>query len=407
MRGKTGAVVAVFLILATGAFAATGVSKKAARKAGATLTTLYNFTGGSDGGYPFMRVIVDKKGDLFGATGSGGANFEGTVYEIVNSGGTYTEQVVYSFTGTSGDGCYPGSELLMDKSGDLFGTTESCGNGSYGTIFELVNSGGTYSEKVLYGFSYSDGGYPYGALAMDSSGNLYGTTAEGGTNGYGTVWQLSSGGTLTTLENMDYSNTGGYPYGGLNMDKSGNLWGTTCCGGTNGDGTVFNLTNSGGTWTFNTIHAFNYSDGASPYYGRVIFGKNGHVFGAAADGGTSGYGVVWGLKNSGGTWTEFTLYNFSGSNGDGGYPYGGLRLTKAGHLAGTTYYGGANSYGTAFELVHGSGGWAETVLYSFAYSDGAYPFAGANADKSGNIYGATEVGGTGGAGTIFMISGAK
>lgn len=406
MRGKTGAVVAVALILVTGAFAATTASKgKAKHKPSVTLTTLYNFTGSSDGGYPIERVLNLKSGNLFGVTGSGGANFYGAVYELVNSGGTYTQQVIYSFTGTGGDGCYPYSELLMDKSGNLFGTTNSCGSSGYGTVFELMNSGGSYTETVLHSFSYSDGAYPYGALAMDKSGNLFGSTSGGGTSGYGTVWELS-GGTLTTLASLDYSTMGGYPYGGVNMDPSGNLWGTACCGGANSDGVVFELTNSGGNWTYNTVHAFNYTDGASPYYGRVTIGKGGNIYGTACCGGTSGYGVVWFLKNSGGTWTESTLYNFTNSGGDGGYPYGGLGFSRKGHLYGTTYYGGTNSYGTAFELIHGSSGWTETVLYDFAYSDGGYPFAGANADKKGNFFGVTDIGGTGGAGTVFMITGA-
>jgi uncharacterized repeat protein (TIGR03803 family) len=404
MRGKIGVVVAVALILVTGAVAAT-VSKKAARKPTVTLTTLYNFTDGSDGGFPYERVIPDKNGDLFGTTCCGGSSSYGVVYELVNSSGTYTEKVLYSFTGST-DGCFPYSELLMDKSGNLYGSTSECGSGGYGTVFELVNSGGTYTESTLHGFSYSDGAYPYGALATDKTGNLYGTTAQGGTDGYGTVWEISSG-TLTTLANMDYSTMGGYPYGGLNMDHSGNLWGTTCCGGTGGDGVVFEMINSSGTWNYNAIHGFSYTDGADPYYGRVVIGKAGHVFGTAFSGGTSGYGVVWGLKESNGTWTEFTLYNFTDSSGDGAYPFGGLRLTHAGHLAGTTYYGGANSEGTAFELVHGSGGWTETLLHTFAGSDGSYPYAGANADKAGNIYGATADGGTSGAGTVFMITGAK
>jgi uncharacterized repeat protein (TIGR03803 family) len=189
---------------------------------------------------------MNSSGNLYGTTVDGGASGLGTVFELVNSSGSYTEKVLYSFRRTGGDGTNPEAGLVMDSSGNLYGTTYY-GGASIGTVFELVNSSGTYTEKVLHSFTGgSDGAQPQAGLVMDSSGNLYGTTSQSGASRHGTVFELvNSSGTYTEKVLHSFtgypSNDGRGPKAGLIMDSSGNLYGTTSAGGTRRNGTVFEL----------------------------------------------------------------------------------------------------------------------------------------------------------------------
>jgi uncharacterized repeat protein (TIGR03803 family) len=369
-----------------------------------TLTTLYSFTGGSDGATPFAGLISDPSGNLYGTTQIDGDAGAGTVFELVNSSGNYTVKVLYSFTGGS-DGGYPfAGGLISDSSGNLYGTTQGGGAAGNGTVFELVNSSGNYTEKVLYSFTGgSDGGGPLGGLIADSSGNLYGTTAAGN----GTVFELvNSSGNYT--EKVLYSFTGGsdgrQPFAGLIFDSSGNLYGTTLFGGAAGNGTVFELVNSSGNYTEKVLYSFtNGSDGGQPAAG-LIFDSSGNLYGTTGSGGAAGAGTVFELVNSSGNYTERVLYSFGGS--DGANPVAGLIADASGNLYGTTALGGAAGAGTVFELVNSSGNYTEKVLYSFTSftSDGSEPEDGLIADSSGNLYGTTVLGGFG-AGTVFKISG--
>jgi uncharacterized repeat protein (TIGR03803 family) len=182
---------------------------------------------------------MDASGNLYGTTFGGGASGCGTVFELVNSSGTYSEKVLYSFASSSGDACSPQAGLIVDASGNLYGTTNHGGSKCYGTVFELANSSGTYTEKVLYSFTNSsgDGANTLAGLIMDASDNLYGTTYGGGAGGHGTAFELvNSSGTYS--EKVLYSFTGGdgsNPQAGLIKDSSGNLYGTTSYGGGSGD----------------------------------------------------------------------------------------------------------------------------------------------------------------------------
>jgi uncharacterized repeat protein (TIGR03803 family) len=415
MRDKTGMVVAVTLILVTSAFAATAAAK-GNHMPSVTFTIIHKFNY-TDGSAPTGRVIVDQQGNVFGTTNGGGLstctgkNGCGTVYELVNSGGTYTEKMLHRFTGANGDGCGPDGTLLMDKNGSLFGVTVGCGAG-YGTIFKLVNRNGRYVESVLHKFSSSEGNSPTGPIVMDKSGNLYGTTVfGGGCQTCGTVWELSAG-KLTTLVNMDLNTTGIEPFGGLTMDPSGNLWGANSEGGLPGqfDGVIYELTKSGGTWNFNLIHSFSGPEGAYPWYETPIFDKTGRVFATTTFGGKygpGGYGVVLQLKHSSGTWKSVTLHNFTGSNGDGIACYGGLSFTSDGNLVGATESGGSRSDGMVFELIHTSTGWREKVLHTFSGTQGPGPFWGVSTDAAGNIYGVNGSGSGNGNGLVFKISGVQ
>jgi len=392
MRTKAVVVLVAILALATGAFAASKVKARKNRPTG-TLTVLYSFTcTNGDGCYPYGTLMVDKKtGNLWGLTNDGGANSYGTVFELVKTN-NYAETVAHSFDYT--DGAYPfENSLVEDSSGNIYGETDSGGANGYGTVFE-ISSSGTFS--TLHSFDYSDGGFPYGGPIL-LKGVLYGTTESGGSNGYGTVWSLTTSGTLTTLENLDYSNTGGYTLAGLTADKKGNLWGTCEAGGTNGYGTIFELTQSKGTWTFNVEHAFDYSDGGYPYGAAVAVSKVNAIIGTTESGGSSGAGTVWQIKNG----TFASLYSFTGST-DGGYPFGTPKINKKGQVFGTTE-GGGNDYGTVYIMTQKSGTWTETVDYAFSYTDGGYPYGGVVGSAT-TVFGTTGSGGTNGYGEVFSLA---
>ena len=196
-----------------------------------TLTTLLSFDG-SNGAYPDAGLIADANGDLFGTTMVGGANDDGTVFELVNDSGTYTPTTLLSFNGSNG--ATPHAGLIADANGDLFGTTGRGGANNVGTVFELVNDSGTYTPTTLLSFNGSNGANPYAGLIADANGDLFGTTAGGGTNNVGTVFELvNNSGTYTptTLLSFDGSN-GADPFAGLIADANGDLFGTTVFGGT-------------------------------------------------------------------------------------------------------------------------------------------------------------------------------
>lgn len=198
-------------------------------------TLLYGFEDAGDGGFPEGSLLLDAKGNLYGATSSGGPSFEGTVFEVATSG---KETVLYSFTGGS-DGGDPGAGLIRDSAGNLYGTTQIGGTAGFGTVFRLNPRG---QETVVYSFTGgADGAAPYGgSLVRDSAGNLYGVTPAGGDSDFGVVFKIDATGTETVLHSFSGSD-GKIPYGTLALDKSGNLYGTTYEGGAYGGGVVFKI----------------------------------------------------------------------------------------------------------------------------------------------------------------------
>lgn len=383
---------------------------------GQIASVLHSFTGGpGDGSNPYAGLIMDSSGNFYGTTNGGGAHGYGTVFELVNSSGSYSEKVLYSFAGSQsgGDGANPFASLVMDSSGNLYGTTVFGGLYQEGTVFELVNSSGTYTEKVLYTFTTAGGAYPYGGLIIDGSGNLYGTTQSGGSAFYGTVFELvNSAGTYTEQVLYNFTKSGGdggYPSAGVIIDGSGNLYGTTQQGGAIGVGTVFELVNSAGTYTEQVLYSFTNSGGDGSYpYGGLLADSAGNLFGTTSTGGAGFGGTVFELVNSSGTYSEKVLYGFLSSAGDGVQPgYGSLIMDSSGNLYGTTSNGGAlKQGGTVFELVNSSGTYTESVLYSFGAgcNGGSLPFGGLVIDSSGNLYGTTYNGGSNGTGTVFSLT---
>jgi uncharacterized repeat protein (TIGR03803 family) len=341
---------------------------------GWTETILYSFQGGSDGAGPSAGLIFDQAGNLYGTTQGGGVNYLGTVFELSPSGnGGWTETILYSFQG-SPDGAGP-QGLIFDGSGNLYGTTGAGGEGTCsinaislpvqcGTVFELAPKGnGEWTETVIYSFpSNSEGFSPNPGLIFDNSGKLYGTTSEGGTDGYGIAYELSPNGTKTTLYSFQGGSDGANPEAGLIFDGNGNLYGTAFYGGTGCGapfcGTVFELSPKGtGGWTETTLHSFQGgSDGGNPAAG-LNFDKNGNLYGSTVYGGP-GYGTVFELSpNGSGGWMENVLLTFPGGS-EGMYPYSGLILDPDDNLYGTTYEGGVtgcgasgNGCGLVYELI--------------------------------------------------------
>jgi uncharacterized repeat protein (TIGR03803 family) len=313
-----------------------------------TLDTLYSFTGGTDGGHPYAPLYQTSGSNLYGTTsGTGGTNGFGTVYQITTTGSLTT---LYSFTGAADGGNPQAGVVTMGTGGILYGTT-TIGGGGGGTIFQITATGTNPAFGTLYSFTGgSDGGNPQGSLFASSDGNLYGATADGGasgsgTNGFGTIFKIpAAGGSLTTLYSFTGGNDGAHPYGGVIQTADGAIYGTTASSGTYGYGTVFKLTTSG---TLIPLHSFSGgSDGGNPY-GGLISGTDGKLYGTTESSGTNIKGTIFQVNVGGGFQT---LYAFTGGS-DGGNPYAGVIQASSGNFYGTTYAGGSGSgVGTIYEL---------------------------------------------------------
>jgi uncharacterized repeat protein (TIGR03803 family) len=322
---------------------------------------------------------------------------------------SYNFQLLYSFTGGT-DGATPLAGLIMDSQGNLYGTAYTGGSEGWGTVYKISTTG---QQSVLYSFTgAADGGAPSGPLVMDSQGNLYGTTQYAGSStcnapfGCGTVFKLSPTGALSVLYTFTGVNGDGEsPTAGVVLDANGNLYGVTPYGGATGNGMVFKVSPSGKETILYGFTGGN--DGGLPDAGLTIDAQ-GDVYGTTAfDGFCSECGTVFEISAAG---KETTLYNFHSSATDGGFPKGTLLLDGKGNVYGTTAGGGANGSGTVFKL-DSSGN--ETVLYSFGATnsgDGQNPTGTLLMDASGNLYGTTQNGGTSSGGyqlgTVFELSSA-
>jgi uncharacterized repeat protein (TIGR03803 family) len=382
---------------------------------------LFSFPASGDlGNSPNGVLISDGAGNFYGVNSSGALS-GGAVYELSPAAeGGWTAKSIYALPANS---YYPGA-LVMDSSGNLYGTlyaggTETCsdGYGDYlcGAVYELSPDGsGGWSAKTIWNASQTEGWRP-GSLTLDAAGNLYGTTIWAGPGEYGTVFELQRSGenwTHTVLLAFDQSGSEGAAPGSLVFDKAGNLYGTTAFGGANEGGTVFELKKTKTGWKEVTLFQFDSSfpgaaGGYSPY--GVTFDNAGNLYGSTGYGGVDyldGYGVAFELTPaSSGAWQETVLHTFLYGGPGGYFPYP-LVFDSAGNLYGTAYLGGSAGYGTVFQLKRSANGaWSEVVLQSFpsSSSDGKYP-NGLLVDSKGNLYGTTSAGGSAGVGTVFEIT---
>ncbi len=316
-----------------------------------------------------------------------------TVDGTFNQGGSFS--TVLTFTSSNGAHLFGG--VVQGSNGNLYGTTADGGAHSDGTVFAVTTGG---SLSTLYNFcsqsGCSDGLVPQSGLVMANDGNFYGTTNNGGANNLGTVFQITPSGTLTTLYSFDGAH-GANPAAALIQATDGNLYGTTNNGGLHDRGTIFKIT-TGGTLTL--LHSFCSSsgcgDGIGPS-GGLIQASDGNFYGTTVGGGASHRGSIYKLVPSG---TLTTLHSFELS--DGSQPTAGLVQGFDGNLYGTTYGGGAHNWGTVFKIAT-SGGTLAT-LYSFAHTDGALPDAPLLQGSDGNLYGTTFAGGLHDKGTVFEIT---
>jgi uncharacterized repeat protein (TIGR03803 family) len=331
---------------------------------------LHTFADANDGSGPMAGLVSDQAGNLYGTTEAGGLGY-GTVFELSPCTGNekcrngYFYRLLYSFTAEP-DGKRPLAGLILDQAGNLYGTTAYGGTGARGTVFKLSPSQGSWQESVIYSFrGFDDGMGPLAGLVFDDAGNLYGTTVAGGTGG---------------------------------------------CNGGFGCGTVFELSpNQSGGWDERVLYAFpGGASGWSPI-AEVILDAAGNIYGTTYNSNSLCCGVVFELSRDGNGWSQTVLYAFQ-EGADAQYPRAGLVMDSAGNLYGATSFGGFNTYGAVFELSRSGNGWQEKVLHSFNSVDGREPEASLRFDAAGNLYGTTQFGGARksclgqGCGTIFELS---
>jgi uncharacterized repeat protein (TIGR03803 family) len=325
-------------------------------------TPLYQFTGFGDGQRPVAPVVFGPGGLLYGSAIWGGnvgtqdCNFGGcgvvfTMHPTATACHAalcnWIQNPIYQFASLP-DGFEPTGNMAFDPVGNLYGITTYGGNlnceseeTGCGTVFELVRSGSGWSKSTLYLFHGVDGEFPTGGIVRDSAGVLYGTTADGGANDFGTVFALTpsgSGYTRTTIHDFQNTDDGEDPQGGLVMDAAGNLYGTTQAGGNGHGGTVFELSPSGGSWTFTVLASLlNPNLGGGPL-GALAFDAAGNLYGTSAFNGANGCGYVFKLTHSGGQWTFSDLHDFT-CDAAGGKPEAGPTLDANGNIFGVADYG--------------------------------------------------------------------
>ncbi|HEY1679296.1 MAG TPA: choice-of-anchor tandem repeat GloVer-containing protein [Candidatus Sulfotelmatobacter sp.] len=388
-------------------------------------TVIRDFNPSSGGAIPYGALVMDASGDLFGANSAGGTNGWGTIFELTPNGhGGWTYTQLYD-CGVRQDCAVPMGSLVMDHAGNLFGAT------IFGNVFEVSpNGAGDWTGSVVRAFNGGFDGNEPSPLALDSTGNLYGTNATGGNNGLGYVFELShSGGSWSLIHLHDFggndgaesTNNAGSIVAGVIVDASGNLYGTTGAGGTSktctgGCGVVFKLKNTSGVWKETVLHSFSGGDGSNPN-AALLMNSSGNLFGTTTGGGAHGLGVVFEASMAaGGSWRTSVLHQFTGIHLDGAYPNAALIMDSSGNLYGSTFAGGGdlrscqvmndNGCGTVFEVSPSGAQWKTSILHAFSgRKDGGFP-GGVLLAPDGTLYGAAQSGGSLYEGVIFKLSSA-
>jgi uncharacterized repeat protein (TIGR03803 family) len=375
-----------------------------------TFTTLTTFDWSNGANPAYAPLVQGLDGNFYGTTNGGGPNGSGTVFKVTPGGALTT---LYSFCQQAKcvDGAGPPAGLVLATSGNFYGTTLFGGANNYGTVFKITSTG---KLTVLYSFctlsNCTDGWDNTAGLIQATDGNFYGTTAGGGSSGYGSVFKITPSGALTTLHSFIGSDGNG-PAAGLIQAIDGKFYGTTMGGGSRGLGTVFKIT-AGGKLV--TLHSFTRFDGDYPV-AALVQGTDGNLYEAASARGGSGYGDAGTIFkiSLGGNFTK--LYGFCSQKDctDGASPRGALVQAIDGNFYGTTAKGGAHSGGTVFKLTPSG---ALATLYSFCAqgdcTDGYFSNAGLVQATNGAFFGMTDFGGNdsnrncideGGCGTVFGL----
>jgi uncharacterized repeat protein (TIGR03803 family) len=335
----------------------------------------------------------------------GGSSNAGTVFSIKTDGSLF--QVVHAFAGMSGEGKSPyGSALVSGRSGFLYGTTISGGFEDEGTVFRIRSDGTGFQVLHAFGGDASDGFAPRASLILDGAGNLYGTTSQGRASDGGTVFKVRTDGTEFKVLHTFLGGVGdGFASAAaLILDGAGNLYGTTAQGGANGAGTVFRMKPDG--TGFQLLHTFAPRIDGGGLEQPLVLDGSGNLYGTAPLGGSSDRGTVFKVRTDG---TAFeVLRSFSGGAEDGSAPSGSLNMDAFGNLYGTSTRGGASDAGTVFKITVfklNPQGISFQLLHSFDFgsTDGAFPGAPVILDRFGNLYGTTVSGGPSNAGTVFTV----
>ncbi len=381
-----------------------------------TLTVLYNFGNGDVGSEPDSGLIMDQAGRLYGTASEGGTQGYGTVYRLSRAGSGWTVTPLYSFQGGT-DGANPVASVAFGPNGTLYGTTSEGGNGSnggYGTVFNLRPPAAVckavlcpWTETVLYRFSGGSDGwfgeFPLAyadALVFDRAGNIYGTTPNGGAYGDGVVFKLTqSGGSWTesVLWSFTGADDGANPLSGVIFDSAGNLYGTAEYGGAHGQGVVYELSPSESGWTQTTLYSFGDEDAPNPF-GGVTMDAQGNLYGTT--GGLFSEGEAYELTQANGNWTVSRRLIFSAYEG----PFDTPTLDAEGNLYGTIAFAGRGGYGEVFKLTPSGSGWIYTDLGDFDLANGGDPVGGVILDANGNLYGTTSFGGEYSNGIVWEIT---
>jgi uncharacterized repeat protein (TIGR03803 family) len=327
-------------------------------------TVLYSFTGGADGGQPYKGVTLDVEGNLYGTAvvgGVGGSCAEagcGVVYKLAHSSAGWTQSVIYNFTGGD-DGYGPGSGVTFDKHGNIYGTTPVGGAKGYGTIWQLrPQANGRWQFRLVHTFTGgADGGTgSAGRFLIDKAGNLYNVATVGGTYGSGTAYELTptmiGQWKFTLLYAFKGQPDAGFPYGGLAMDTRGNLYGTTYYDGANDLGSVYRLSRQSGVWKENVLYSFKGGADGSSSISNLVFDAAGNMYGTTSEGGAGcSCGVIFKMTpGTNGKWTESIAYRFQGQP-DPGFAYNGMVVDSKGNLYGATVHGGTGNDGTVYQFT--------------------------------------------------------
>jgi len=359
-----------------------------------TVTTIYNFANnGISGANPwYVTLVQGTNGNLYGTTYNGGVNFSGTIFNVTTSG---QEKVVYTFKGGTTDGAYPTGGLTLGTDGNFYGTTQQGGTNSMGTIFKVTPTG---TLTILHNFNaFVDGAFPWGPPILASDGNFYGTTSGGGINGHGVVYKMTNSGTVTKTYQFDVTH-GFSPIAQPTQGTDGYLYIPVSEGGTSFCGTILKINTSG---VINNTYDFPCGSGGSFPIGPLVQASNGNFYSTTQDGGTNGEGTIYQVTPS---LVVTVLHSFGATFGDGTFPAAGLLLATDGNYYSATSDGGANGDGTLFNTsVNGT----YSSLYSFNNTTNltqTSPLAPPVQATNGILYGVTEFGGPSNDGTVYSLN---
>jgi uncharacterized repeat protein (TIGR03803 family) len=373
-------------------------------------TILHSFANTPDGEYPGAGLLMGDKGVFYGTTEGGGTLQGGTVFLLDKS---RKEAVLYNFPSIPGEpNPMPMGDLVMDAQANLYGSTWEGGSAFAGTVFKVTPDGQETDLHVFTGQG-GDGYLSKAGVVIDKKGNLYGTTIEGGAYGngqagFGTVYRVDASGNEAVVYSFSGKEDGGLPFASLVLDAKGNFYGTTYEGGDlscnppYGCGTVFKVDKAGKETVLYSFTGAYPDYGTSPV-GGVVRDSHGNLYGTTAYGGTASYrGNVFKLTPSG---KITNLHSFTETNGDGEWPSSNLTLDRRGNIYGATNFGGDPGCnlgcGVVFK-VSPSG--KETVLFTFKATNTGYEPTELVRDECGDLYGTTIAGGAYGVGTIFKLS---